>query len=254
MSSSSRHGDVLVHRFDNGKANAIDDAFLDELDGMLDELGSSQGQGVRALVVTGYDRFFSAGLALPALIGRDRAGIEAFITRFSVGMLRLYACPLPVVAAINGHAIAGGCVLALMADVRLMAEEGGKIGLNEVQLGIGLPSSVLEPLRAAVPAASLVPIALEGRLSSAAEAKALGLVDEVVPRAQLEARALERASALAELPAAGLAQIKEALRRPVLDAARARAEVQTGRWVDSWFSGEARARITAVVAKLARPS
>ena len=118
------------------------------------------------------------GATIPALdfraIGRRNAAVHEYA--FSATMLRLYASPLPLVVAVNGHAIAGGCVLALMADLRLMVEEDdAKIGLNEVQLGIGLPASVVEPLRATVPAASLGPIALQGRLFNSAEAQALSL-------------------------------------------------------------------------------
>src|SRR5947208_1017556 len=85
----------------------------------------------------------------------------------------------------KGNAIAGGCVLALQCDARICTDAQMVIGLNEVRLGIGLPSSVIEPLRLVVPASSLLPLALEGTLVSPADALRLGLVDEVVPADQL---------------------------------------------------------------------
>jgi enoyl-CoA hydratase len=186
-----RQDDVAVLRMNDGRANAIGPPFLDGLDAAMDALGDA-----RALVVVGVGSIFSAGLDLPRLIALDEREMQAFIARFSDVMLRLFALPLPVVAAVNGHAIAGGCVLALQADVRLCAErDGTKIGLNETALGIGLPSVVVETLRFRVPASSLVPLALEGRLVGPREAHALGLVDELVAPDALEARAVDRARA-----------------------------------------------------------
>jgi enoyl-CoA hydratase/carnithine racemase len=239
-------GDVALLHLNNGKANAIDVALLDKLDKFIDQLDDV---GAKAAVITGYDRFFSAGLSLPSLIALERAQMHAFITRFSHTMLRLYESPLPIVAAVNGHAIAGGCVLALMCDRRYMSVEG-KIGLNEVQLGIGLPSSVLEPLRAAVSGAALGPIAQEGRLFTSEEARAIGLVDEVVAGNELESRAVKVAQMLAELNRSGWSQIKRSIRRPVLEAARRVADEETERWLDSWFSAGARRKIIEVVGKL----
>ena len=161
-----------------GKANAIGSAFLDRLSAQLDAVESSRAS---ALVLTGEGTAFSAGLDLPELAGLDRSGLERFIRRFSEVMLRVFTLPVPVVAAINGHAIAGGCVLALQADVRLAAAGDYRIGLNEVQIGLGLPAVVLETLRCQVSPASLSPVALEGRLLAPEEALGFGLVEAVVP-------------------------------------------------------------------------
>src|SRR4051794_27933939 len=141
MDSFTISDGVALLSLSAGKANAMSAELLDILDAMFSRLEASDA---RAAVLTGYDRFFSAGLALPTLIDLDRPAMKRFIERFNVVMMRLFAQPRPVVAAINGHAIAGGCVLALQCDWRIMAEGDFKIGLNEVQLGIGLPSVVIE--------------------------------------------------------------------------------------------------------------
>jgi enoyl-CoA hydratase len=233
-----------------GKANAMSPALVRRLAELCGEIEASDA---RALVITGDGRSFSAGLALPELIDLDRAVMRGFMDEFKHAMLRVFALPMPVVAAIDGHAIAGGCVLALMCDWRVMLDdERARIGLNEAQLGIGLPSVVVEPLRAQVPAASLVPIALEGRLFAPSQALAVGLVHEVVPAAELRARAAAKAGALAELPPVAIGQIKQALRRPVLEAIARHAAEETDRWLDSWFAPGARDRLRAAVEKLKR--
>ena len=242
-------GEVAVLAMRAGKANAIGAAFLDRLSAQLDAVEAS---GARALVLTGEGRAFSAGLDLPELAALDRPGMERFIRRFSEVMLRVFALPLPVVAAINGHAIAGGCVLALQADVRLAAAGDLRIGLNEVQLGLGLPAVVLETLRCQVPPQALGPVALEGRLLAPEEARALGLVEAVVPPGGLLEAARVRAVALASLPGPAFRQIKDALRGPVVAAVR-RAEREDARgWVETAFSAPARERLAEVLARLGR--
>lgn len=240
---------VHVIRLAGGRANAMDAALLVALEQHIDDFEAAPAA---AAVLTGYDRFFSAGLALPSLIDLDRPALGAFMERFSDVMLRIFACEKPIIAAINGHAIAGGTVLALMCDRRICVDDGAKLGLTETQLGIGLPALVVEAARAQLPPASLVPIALEGRLLAPREAHELGLVHELAPAAELDARALDAAGALATQPAHAVAQVKRALRAPVVEAiARTRA-AEAERWLDTWFHPEAQRRLRATVDKLRR--
>jgi len=240
-----RHGSVALLRIESGKVNAIGPAFVETLPKLLDGLGDAD-----AAVITGQGSVFSAGLDLPALIDLDQPAMYRFIEQFNALMLRLFELPIPLVAAVNGHAIAGGCVLALQADLRFAADRDARIGLNEAQLGIGLPAVVLETLRAQVPASSLAPIALEGRLFAPREALQLGLVHEVVAETDLLARALERAQALAALPPAGVRQIKSALRRPISALIRATGAAESERWVQSWLDEKSQATLRATVARL----
>lgn len=242
-----RDGELSILRMHAGKANAMNPAMTRALVELCDQLEASDAQ---AVVITGDGRSFSAGLALPQLIDLDRATMRAFMADFNVAMLRVFALPMPVVAAIDGHAIAGGCVLASQCDVRIAADRPLKIGVNEVQLGIGLPSVVIETMRLFLPASSLVPVALAGGLFEPREALALGLVDEVVAPEQLLTRACERARELAAVPKAAYAQVKLAWRKPALEAIERHDAALAEQWLDTWFSAEAQARLRAIVDRL----
>src|SRR5688572_3806085 len=168
---------VAVLRLEGGKANAMTTALLDRIEELVDQFEHGPGE---VAVLTGYGKYFSAGLPINSIVELDRAGMKAFIERFTRTMLRVFTCEKPIVAAINGHAIAGGCVLALMCDYRVMLDDELMwIGLNETQLGIGLPSVVVEPLRAQVPPESIVKIAVQGELFSPRDAHAVKLVHEL---------------------------------------------------------------------------
>ena len=232
-----RIGEAMLLRMRAGKANAMGPAWLERMEALLDEALAARA---RARVITGYEAFFSAGLDLPTLDGLDDRAMGSFMSGFSRTMLRIFELPMPVVAAVNGHAIAGGCVLALQADVRIGAASDFRIGLNEVQLGIGLPAVVLEALRAQVPAASLLPIALEGRLFSPEEAVSVGLLHEVVPADRLEQ------------PGAAYASVKHGLRAPVAQRVRELAGQDAARWAETWSGEEARERRRRAIERLSR--
>jgi enoyl-CoA hydratase len=241
-----RQGEVALLRLENGKANAISPQFADRLETMLSQLGDA-----RAAVITGQGSAFCAGLDLPSLVGLNRAQMRSFIFRFDNLMMRVFELPIPLVAAINGHAVAGGCVLALQADVRIAVDrDTARIGLNETQLGIGLPSLVVESLRWQLPGPSLAAIALEGRLFSPREALQVGLLHQVAPENELLPQALERASALAALPPAGVRMVKESLRRPGAVASRANEAAEAERWLETWFAPESQRRLGETVARL----
>ena len=239
-----RRGACAVVWLRGGKANSLNLRLFDALLGALDEL-----RDVPALVLTAEGSSFSAGLALPELIELDRAGMARVIDMLGVVTRRLLTFPGATVAAINGHAIAGGCVLALMCDVRMMS--GGRIGLNEVPLGLGLPASVVEPLRIRVSPRVLVEIALEGKLFEPAEAKRVGLVDDIEEPAALLERAVARATTLGGSPLA-YAMVKRALLEPVLEAIDRRQLADREAWLDTWFSDHAQRTLRAAVERITK--
>lgn len=246
-----RERELAILHMHAGKANAMSPVLVRRLAELCVEVEASDA---RALVITGDGRAFSAGLALPELIDLDRETMRGFMAAFKHAMLRLFALPMPVIAAIDGHAIAGGCVLASQCDVRLAADRPLKIGINEVQLGIGLPAVVLESLRLFLPASSLLPVALQGGLFEPREALGLGLIDEVVAPERLLERASQRARELAGVPRAAYAQVKLGWRRPAIEAIERTDDALAESWLDTWFSHEAQVRLRAVVERLRKPT
>jgi enoyl-CoA hydratase len=233
-------------RMNDGKANAIRMDFLDELDRRLDEASGP-------LVVTGAGKFFSGGLDLPALHGLGRDEVEGLLRQFETTFLRLFAWPAPVVAAVNGHAIAGGCILAMQADYRVGVNAPLQMGINEVAIGVGLPAFVVETFRARIAPAALARLALQGVLLAPGEAREAGLLDEVVEAGSLVARAGEKVRELASVSAAAFAQAKALLRRPALSALAATRNADADSWLDVWFSEPAQAQIASIVARLKAP-
>jgi enoyl-CoA hydratase len=239
---------VAILRLRAPRANAVDAAFVARLDELLDQLDLERA---RALVLTGNDRFFSAGLSFSTLREADRDQMRALIDDLSRLMLRLLSAPLPVLAAINGHAIAAGFALALVADVRVMVDAPVQVGLNEVQLGLGLPHVIAELVRERLPPTSWLHVALRGELFGPAEARELGLVDEVVPAERLEDWSIERATSLARISPVAYRQIKQALLAPTMKRLE-RLAVENDDWLDTWFSEGAQRRVREAADEMQR--
>ena len=215
---------------------------------------------VAALVLSGAPGMFSAGLDVPYLLTLDRAGIRVMWNNLYALLRTLAASPLPVVAAITGHSPAGGAVLALHCDARVMADGDFRIGLNEVRVGLPLPPVIFAAMRRLVGPRQAERMCVSGALVSPAEAARIGLVDEVVPADQAVERAAALAAELAALPRAAMAATRRLARADLValyddaageDAGAGRdAEIESV--LDSWFSVEAQTTMRSLVERLAR--
>jgi enoyl-CoA hydratase len=240
-----RDGLALV-RLTCGKANALNSRSLAALEQALDEAAGGEARG---LVLTGYDRFFSAGLDLVSLYGLQPDAMDAFMQQFDAVMLRVFAFPGPVVAAVGGHAVAGGAVLALACDARVMGAAAGRFGLNEIRLGVPFPASALEIIRYAIPAGSVEQALYEGELLEPREALARGLLTTVVDGDVVEA-AHRMCARLAAAPARAFETIKAALKGPAVERAQATLEPLRWAFVEAWYAPEGRRRIGEARARL----
>jgi len=238
------YGDVSVLEMRHGKANALDVELLDSVGAHLAQLGH-EGRGV---VLTGYDDFFSAGVDLRRVAANERAYTVSLIEALDRCLLELIRFPRPLVAAMNGHAIAGGFVLACACDYRLLGSQKAKLGLTELAVGVPFPPLALEIVRLAVGSVTARRLVLGAKLIESVQAVELEIVDEVVAREDLIERAVEVTSGWARLPEATLALTKSQFRselemRLASQPADMKAQVQ-----ECWSSGPTRTAIEQFVA------
>jgi enoyl-CoA hydratase len=224
-------GVVAVVSMARGKGNSLDAGLVAALLDALDRLDRS---AARAGVLTGQGGAFSAGVDLTALVAGGPAYVRSFLPQLARLFERLATFPKPLVAAANGHAIAGGMIVLLACDQRLLARGTARVGLTEVQVGVGFPAWALEVARFTTPPQHWSALICIGRTWPPEEALARGLVDELVEPERLLDRACEVAGEMAAIPAAAFTTTKLALRRPMIEAARLQASATDAAMTDHW--------------------
>lgn len=232
---------AVVLRLDDGKVNALDLEALRELNATLDALRDDDD---RPLVVTGNGRAFSAGVDLRRYVDEDAEYGYAYLDELDRSFRVLFAFPRPTVAAVDGHAIAGGMVIACCCDRRLAADVDARIGLTELAVGVPFPASALEIVRHAAPG-GFDTLVLEAGLHDVEAARRLGVVHDVVEGAALLVRAKELAARLGAVPAATYALTKRQLQRPVLERIEAAHALTGDEVVGAWNSPQVRERMRA---------
>ena len=244
------HGHVRELRLARAPVNALNPALCADLSIAI---AAAIDDGVHGLVLSGGPNVFSAGLDVPHLmsLGDDRAALQAAWESFFTAARALSQAPVPVVAAIAGHAPAGGCVLALCCDYRVMASGPFRIGLNETQVGLVAPDGVQHLLRRVVGPHRAERMLVAGELVDAERALALGLVDELVEIDNVATRARIWLQELLALPRQPMLQTR-AIARADLIAALQPGRIQLQRFVDAWFAPDTQAGLHALVAKLGK--
>ncbi|MBN1149455.1 MAG: enoyl-CoA hydratase/isomerase family protein [Anaerolineales bacterium] len=235
MVSLDRQDQIIILKLDHGITNAIDLELVEELEQALQ--GVMDDKGIRALTLTSAsDKFFSIGFDIPALIALSRPDFETFYREFNRLCLDLYTFPKPTVAALRGHAIAGGCILALCCDYRLVGAGKKLIGLNEVKLGVPAPylaDCILRQLVGVLNARQIVEL---GEFYAPEDALRLGLVDQICDPQVLLQEAITKAALLGSSPGPAFSLIKRN-RTEILEAqVLSRWDAKQSTFIDCWYS------------------
>lgn len=239
-----RQAGIALLTLQRGKVNALNEAVVEELISRLEDLETDRS--AKGVVLTGRGKFFSFGLDVPELYHLTRQEFTRFVERFTALYTAIYGFPKPVVAALNGHAIAGGCMLALACDRRLMAAGKGKIGLNEITFGSSVFAGSVEMLRACVGERNAERVLFSGEMFGGDAALELGLVDRVVSADGLSRAALEEAGRLAAGDGVAFGAMRRMLRGPIAEVMRSREGESIREFVRIWYSENVRENLKSI--------
>lgn len=251
MFEFNAHGPVCEIRMAHGPVNAIGPAFMEGLIKALKDTAKEY----RAIVLSGQPGMFSAGLDIVAMAGMDRPGIKHFWSLFFEMLHTIGASPVPVASAITGHSPAGGAVMAIHGDYRVMMKGDWKIGLNEVQVGLVVPPQIQRVLIRLVGAYRAERLLVAGALLSPQEALEFGMVDELADDYESTiAQALAWCSAHAALPRNAMSRTREIVRADMRTLYDDFDEADREAFCDVWFSDETQAVMGQVLARLRNKS
>ena len=246
MFEVTQQGEIAILRMAHGKVNTID---LEFCQGLIQRIDEVKGSSSKALVLTGEGSIFSAGLDLVRVLAEGADYLKRLAPGLSKVFDTLFFYPKPVVVAVNGHAIAGGCVLACAADHRIMARGIGRIGLPELLVGVPLPTIALEIMRFVTNPQQLQRLLYEGRTYLPEDAVGLGLADELVEPPELLAKAVERAERLAAISPRTFEHTKRQIRQPVQERVLdGQSRFEPAVW-DMWSAPETLETMRAYVAR-----
>jgi enoyl-CoA hydratase len=240
-----RHGKIALVTLRRPPANAMNIELTEEIASVFQDFG--RDDEVRSVVLTGHGKSFCAGVDLKIVPAFDQGDQRRMVNALNRAFYSVYTCPLPVVGAINGHAIAGGLVLALCCDWRMAATTSFLVGLTEVRVGVPYPVAAMEVARQELRPDVARRLVLFGENMASSEAVDAGVFDEAVDAGELLQRALAKVEQFAARPRAAFAQTKRQLRGGAIEAMEA-AIAGTEPLLDNWLSRETVAAAAAVLA------
>jgi enoyl-CoA hydratase/carnithine racemase len=242
-----KHESIHELRLARPPVNALDPALVRAL---RKAISDAERDGARGLVLSGREGMFSAGLDVPILLMLPREALSAFWDDF-FGLCADIACaPIPIVAAITGHAPAGGAVLSIMCDYRVMADGAFKIGLNETQVGLAVPAPIQAMMRRLVGAYRAERLMVAGAMLEASDAKGAGFVDELVATDLVVPRAIAWLSHLLKLPPQAMIETRRIARADVAAMFADPDALRVDDILEIWYSPEAQSVLHALVARL----
>jgi len=239
--------DILEIRLARPPVNALNQELLAQLRAAIQ---AAPTQGARGVVISGSAGIFSAGLDVPALLKLDAAALEAAWRGFFEACSALGTSAVPSVAAITGHSPAGGAVISLYADYRIMAEGSFRIGLNEVQVGLVVPEVIQFAFRRLLGAHRAERLLVAGAMIEPKQALQIGLVDELAVADQVVPRALDWLKSTLALPRSAMLRTRAMARADLVASIGNPATLDLGQFLDAWFEPETQSVLHGMVARL----
>ena len=238
---------ILELRLARPPVNALNPELIAALKPAIEQAPKN---GAQALLISGSPGLFSAGLDIPVLLQLDRDAMRAFWKDFFGLCGALARAPIPVAAAVTGHSPAGGAVLAIFCDYRVMARGEYKIGLNEVQVGLTVPDCIQAALRRLVGTYRAERLLVAGTMLGADDARAVGMVDELTDVDHVVTRTLAWLQSLLQLPQQAMLATRASARADLAQLFRDPALLPVEAFLDGWFAPEAQATLHALVERL----
>ena len=239
---------LAIITLDNGATNTISQQMVHELADAIKAI--EHDPKVRGVVfASANEKFFSIGFDIPNLFDLSKKDFETFYDTFNQFALNLFTLPKPTIAAITGHAIAGGCILSLCCDYRFIAEGRKLMGLNEIKLGVPVPFTVDCILRDLIGSQRGRDVLELGEFYPSEQLLRLGMVDQVMPSDEVLSASIEKVKTLGEMPNAAYAIIKENRVKPVEAKILAGYEGKKNQFIECWYSPEGRKRLEEAIEK-----
>ncbi len=241
------HGAIHEIRMQRPPVNALNPGLLSAL---VKAVCEAPANGARGLILSGGEKVFSGGMDVPHLMAQDRAGLVETWGLFFEAARALARSPIPVAAAIAGHNPAGGCVLALCCDYRVMARGPFRIGLNETQVGLAVPDAIQYLLRRAVGNQKAERLVVAGAMIESEQALAIGMVDALADAEYVGAAALKWLEELLALPSGPMLATRKLARADVVAALDGFQQVEMDGFLEGWYSPDSQLALQALMLRL----
>jgi len=250
MIKVSQQDQIQILELNRPKVNAIDKSLIEALNHELDKI--EKNDSIKGIILTGQNGIFSAGLDIVDLYHKDKEYMESFWSLFSNLLLRIYRYPKLVFSAISGHSPAGGTVISIMTDYRIMSKGNYVIGLNEVAVGLSMPIGIGRVFQSLLGERVAEKMTLTGKLVNPDKAKEIGLIDEVVDSESLLKHSINTINEWLKLPFNKQIDSKLSLRKEVTDLMLNTIKKENDSFINAWFSDECRITMEGIINKLTR--
>lgn len=242
--SVSKDNGIAIVTLNRGKVNALNEPLIEQLSRTFTDL--EDDNTVEAVVITGQGKFFSFGFDIPEFLGYSKDSFTRYLIKFTNLYTSMFLFQKPIVAALNGHTIAGGCMLSLACDFRIMVSDKAKISLNEISFGALVFAGSIELLKSCVNQRNSESILFSGKMYSAYEAIQLGLIDQISSSEKLIEDSKNVAREYANKDKTAFKSLKNLLRNPVAEEMKKREMDSIREFVEVWYSEETRKNLKKI--------